>query len=209
MGCGRVIRHFEEVATPNLWGVDIDSDNVEWCNANLKSRSYVAALSPPTQLASNSCNLIYSCSVLSHLTEKATVMWLEEMHRLLTADGVALLSFNGSSNAATYLSRRPREFSAMLESGFHDRDVNHDLDGYIGSNEYYRATFCSDDWWLRTFSEHFTLVTVENAVVNGHQDIAVLRKRSSSNSRIPEGHLKLPRPFSGHELGSGGGKEVI
>jgi SAM-dependent methyltransferase len=177
VGCGRVIRHFEDLPTSDLWGVDIDEDNVAWCNGNLRSKSFLTNLSPPTPLADATCDLIYSCSVLSHLTEESTLEWLAEMQRLLSADGIGLLSFNGTANAATYLSRRPREFVQMLQTGFYDNDINHDLDGFIGNSEYYRATFCSDQWWQTAFSKYFELVSVEPGVVSNHQNIAVVRKK--------------------------------
>ena len=177
VGCGRVIRHFGELPLDCLHGIDIDQDNVDYCNSTLGSDSYVVGLDPPTPLESNSYDLIYSCSVLSHLTEDAIDKWLTEINRLLSERGVALLSFNGSANSASYLSRRPKELRGLLRRGFFDKDVNHELDGFIPGNDYYRATFATDDWWRTKFESHGDLVAIEHAVVNGHQDIAVLRKR--------------------------------
>jgi hypothetical protein len=116
--------------------------------------------------------------VLSHLSETASHSWLKELHRLLSPSGLALLSFNGSSNLATYLASRPGALAHALRRGFFDEDVNNDLHGFIPSNNYYRATFASDGWWRATFERYFELVAVESAVVSGHQDIAVLRRKT-------------------------------
>jgi SAM-dependent methyltransferase len=174
VGCGRVTRQFANLAGRKIIGIDIDQDNVDWCNTNLGNQNIVVALSPPVALDDHSFDLIYSCSVLSHLDEKAIEVWLKEMARLLGKNGVALLSYNGLSNAASYLSRRPKEMAQLLKTGIFDSDVNHDLDSFI-TGDYYRATFCRDDWWYKMFSKYFKVVAIEHAVVSGAQDMAVLR----------------------------------
>ncbi|MFZ4483939.1 MAG: methyltransferase domain-containing protein [Chthoniobacterales bacterium] len=180
VGCGRVARFFSKEPNCRLTGIDIDADNVAWCSANLGGAYFAVDLMPPTRFHDGSFDLIYSCSVLSHLSKTASHSWLEELHRLLSPSGLALLSFNGSSNLATYLASRPGALGRALPSGFFDEDVNNDLHGFIPSDNYYRATFASDGWWRTTFERHFELVAVERAVVSGHQDLAVLRRKTLS-----------------------------
>ena len=119
---------------------------------------------------------MYSCSVLSHLTEAAAVKWLEELARILTPNGLALLSFNGLSNSASYLSRRTDEFLNVMNRKLFDMDVNSELEGFIPSEDYYRASFASDEWWATIFRRYFRLVRVEYSVVSGFQHIAILKK---------------------------------
>ncbi len=178
VGCGRVARFFAKEPNCRLTGIDIDADNVAWCGANLVGTYLAVDLMPPTRFDSGSFDLIYSCSVLSHLSETASHSWLKELHRLLSPSGLALLSFNGSSNLATYLASRPGALGRALPRGFFDEDLNNDLHGFIPSDNYYRATFASDEWWRTTFERYFELVAVESAVVSGHQDIAVLRRKT-------------------------------
>lgn len=177
VGCGRVARHFIENSNICLTGIDIDKDNVDWCSANLYGTYIHVYPDPPTQLLSNSFDLIYSCSVLSHLTEADATKWLNELARLLSDNGVALLSYNGLSNSASYLSRRPLEFQRVLNRQLFDSDINHELDGFIPRKNYYRASFASDEWWLAMFEKHFQVSKIEHSVVNGYQHIVVLRKR--------------------------------
>ncbi|GEM_PF-2165028 len=177
VGCGRVALHFASRPRFSVTGIDIDRDNLEWCAANLKGRYATVDLMPPTPFKKGSFDIIYSCSVLSHLTENVAHAWLAEMARLLAPDGVALLSFNGSANLASYLGRRPFEMRRALRDGLFDTDINHDLDGFIPSNDYYRASFAETSWWTAVFEQHFNLVAIEPSVVSGYQDIAVLKRK--------------------------------
>jgi len=178
VGCGRIARRFSEDAVKSaVFGIDIDSDNIGWCKSNLKGEFNVVPLFPPTNFESGQFDLIYSCSVLSHLTEDSIRLWLNELNRILSLDGLALLSFNGSSNSAAYLSRRPEHVNALRMNKLFDSDINRQLDGFIDGHDYYRATFASDEWWRNMFSLYFELIDFEQSVVSGHQHIAVLRKR--------------------------------
>lgn len=177
VGCGRVARYFADMDGVEIAGLDIDADNIDWCTAHLGGDYRVTDLSPPSSFETGRFDFIYSCSVLSHLTQDAIHAWLVEISRLLAPRGLALLSFNGSSNLASYLSLRPYQFLSTLETGFNDVDVNKELDGFIPSEHYYRQTFATEKWWHDIFREYFNLVEVAGAVVNGHQNIAVLKKK--------------------------------
>ncbi len=183
VGCGRVARFFAGVDGVSMFGADIDADNIEWCSQNLRGDYRTVQLMPPTPFDAGQFDLVYSCSVLSHLTEEVADAWLAEIHRLLASNGVALLSFNGSSNLVSYLGRRPGIMKKTIEDGMFDGDVNQDLKNYIPSDTYYRQTFATDDWWRKMFLRHFEVVDVERATVSGHQDIAVLKRASKSSRR--------------------------
>lgn len=183
VGCGRVARHFLEISGVDLIGIDIDSDNITWCRENLSGSYHYVELEPPTDIRACSFDFIYSCSVLSHLTEDAADKWLAEIERLLDPDGIALLSYNGTSNAASYLSRRPSEFLLVTEDKLFDKDINTELEGYIPSETYYRASFASDRWWQEKFGKYFEMRGVELSVVSGHQHVAVLAKSHLSSPR--------------------------
>lgn len=177
VGCGRVARFFAKAEQVSLTGADIDADNIEWCSRNLHGDYYTVPLMPPTVFESAQFDLIYSCSVLSHLTKEVATSWLKEMRRVLAADGVALISYNGSSNLASYLGRRPNLLKVAIEHGIFDGDPNQDLKNFISSEDYYRQTFATDEWWTDMFKCHFRIVDIARAAVSGHQDVAVLRHK--------------------------------
>lgn len=177
VGCGRVAKHFLEHPSVIFMGIDIDEDNLGWCRDNLDGSYLLVDTEPPTDIPSDSFDFIYSCSVLSHLTERDAGVWLKEIARILSESGIALLSYNGLSTSASYLSRRPVDFMRIMNRQLFDSDVNHELDGFISGKDYYRASFASDDWWFAMFEQYFHLIRIEKSVVNGYQHVAVLRKK--------------------------------
>lgn len=177
VGCGRVARYFSALKPQSIAGADIDDDNIRWCQANLPGDWRTVGLFPPTSWEANSFDLVYSCSVLSHLTEDAANSWLEELKRIMKPGALALLSHNSSSNTVSYLSLRPHALRQTLQTGFFDADINRDLIGFVPSDDYYRATYATNEWWDRMFTRHFEVVAIEYAAVSGFQEIAVLRKR--------------------------------
>jgi cyclopropane fatty-acyl-phospholipid synthase-like methyltransferase len=140
-GCGRVASHFINEHDALIVGVDIDEDNISWCKENLRGEFATVKLRPPTSMRASTFDMIYSCSVLSHLSRRQISEWLKEIARLLSDSGVALLSFNGTSNSTHYLSRRPFELRQIYEGTLFDSDLNDDLHGHITDDSYYRATF--------------------------------------------------------------------
>ena len=107
VGCGKVALHMAQHSKLDITGIDIDEDNVGWCAKNLKGRYVKTGLMPPSPLRAETFDISYSCSVLSHLTERVVDAWLEELGRVMKSDGLAIHSFNGSTNLATYLGNDP------------------------------------------------------------------------------------------------------
>ncbi|GAA5082265.1 class I SAM-dependent methyltransferase [Roseibacterium beibuensis] len=175
VGCGRVARHFETDSAVQMTGIDIDKDNVGWCSENLTGEYLHVETAPPTPMPNGIFDLVYACSVLSHLKEESIDQWLAEVSRLLRPDGLALLSFHGTSNAVSYLSRRPEELRALMGGELFDADRNNELQGFISDEDYYRQVFSSDSWWHQKFSEFFEVLAIEPAVLSGFQHVAVLR----------------------------------
>jgi 2-polyprenyl-3-methyl-5-hydroxy-6-metoxy-1,4-benzoquinol methylase len=178
IGCGRLARHFLEAGS-KVTGIDIDADNINWCKRNLGAGTYVPVnLMPPTPLEASGFDVIISSSVLSHLTEPVMRSWLNEISRLLRPDGVALLSFNGDGNSYFYGSVYPAAIAALDGSGFFDEWKTPDLEGYIDDSEYYRLTLMSSARAQQIFSDTMEFQEFVLGVTSGHQDIAVLRKKS-------------------------------
>jgi SAM-dependent methyltransferase len=95
-GCGRVIRHWPPLTAAELHGVDYSSRLVDWCRANLPhGRFSVNQLAPPLGYPAQSFDLIYALSVFTHLPEPLQHAWITEFSRLLTPDGLLLLTVHG------------------------------------------------------------------------------------------------------------------
>jgi SAM-dependent methyltransferase/uncharacterized protein YoxC len=98
LGCasGRVLRHFaahEEDLT--LYGADINRNNVTWARTYLPSNITVFqnTVLPQLPLESNSLDLVYGCSLFTHIDEQETT-WLLEVYRVLKPGGMAFFTIH-------------------------------------------------------------------------------------------------------------------
>jgi len=75
-GCGRVARHFRWAEETQLWGVDVDGDNIAWCREHLRDGQFltISAL-PPLPFPDESFDLVIATTVLSQMTEKYQAIW--------------------------------------------------------------------------------------------------------------------------------------
>lgn len=93
-GWGRIIRFFlKDVAGRNLEGIDCFPEAIEISQAtNRWAQFSLIDPMPPTTLASDTYDLIYSYSVFSHLSEAAHIAWFREFHRLLQPGGMLIVT---------------------------------------------------------------------------------------------------------------------
>lgn len=89
-GWGRIIRYFLRDVEPSvLWGADVDTGMIDFCKQSNKWCKFVQiSFSPPTQLPSDTFDLIYCFSVFSHLSEDVHKNWLAEIRRILKSGGL-------------------------------------------------------------------------------------------------------------------------
>lgn len=127
IGCGRVARHWHDLAGPRLHGCDVNGELVDWVRANLP---FVAVqrndVTPPLPYADASMDLVYAFSVLTHLPADMQAPWLRELHRVLRPGGRLLVSTHGDAYTDT-LSRD--ELAAYDAGGLVSR-----FEGLPGSN---------------------------------------------------------------------------
>jgi SAM-dependent methyltransferase len=95
-GSGRVARHWADLQGPEVHGCDYNEELVSWCAANLPFlRVQRNELEPPAPYESESFDLIYALSVLSHLSEPLGERWVAEYRRLLRPGGLLVASVLG------------------------------------------------------------------------------------------------------------------
>jgi SAM-dependent methyltransferase len=96
-GAGRTLRHFVPHADKaEFWGCDIDEASVAWLREHLSPPLHVLrnAPEPPLEIEDETFDLVYAISVFTHLTD-SWARWLAELHRVLVADGLLLVTFMG------------------------------------------------------------------------------------------------------------------
>ncbi|MDA8016747.1 MAG: class I SAM-dependent methyltransferase [Thermoanaerobaculia bacterium] len=188
-GCGRLSRHLAKVPGTRLTGVDIDADNIAWCRDNLTARPSesmggddwepprfeTVPLLPPCDLPASSFDLILGHSVMTHLREEDQLAWLAELKRVSRPGAVLCLTVN--ADTAIWWCDPPLEVLRDWQArGFSDLARDPALDGLIGDEEYYRATFHREDYVRRVWGQYFEIIEILPGFAH-IQDMVILRSR--------------------------------
>ena len=173
-GSGRTTR-FLRGSPVKVTGVDVDADNVRWCQANLPFGTFEPIpLLPPTPLPADRFDAAMGVSIFTHLSEPVQRAWLGELARVVRPGGHVLVTKHGPG-AMAYLRVTPAERAALAKTGVADRP-DPALAGHIDDASYYRCTFHTDEYVRRVWGERFEVRAILTAHV-GLQDLVVLRKR--------------------------------
>jgi len=173
-GAGRLLSYFQPVAGPQIWGSDIDSDNLAFCQKRLPfARCVVFPLVPPTTLDANMFDLVIGISVCTHLSEQHQEQWLAELRRLCRPGGLVLLSVQGKSQSALY--REDAGIVRQLDQfGFVIKGVNPSINDRIGSSSYYLDVVQTRDHIRERWGRHFEVLEFVDSLA-ANQDLVVMR----------------------------------
>jgi SAM-dependent methyltransferase len=101
-GCGpaRVIRHLVNLpghGKVELFGTDYDEETIRWCRENIPDISFLKnGLTPPLPFSTDSLDVVYAISVLTHLSEEMQLAWVRELFRVLRPNGILIVTTNGN-----------------------------------------------------------------------------------------------------------------
>lgn len=92
-------------------GIDINAELIAWNNRHLRSKAewYQFPADPPIPIEEQSFDLIMLTSVLTHLPLASQRAWIREVERLLTPNGVAIVTMHGLPYVTAILDRQGRE----------------------------------------------------------------------------------------------------
>lgn len=175
-GCGRLARYFKDFSKTSFTGVDIDSDNIQWCRKNLPFGSYFEIPKyPPTTLPDSAFDLIIGISVFTHLEEENQFLWLKELHRIACKGAILLMTVHGQ-DAVIRGNLSPDLLLPLKIKGFWDAGHNLDLGEAIDSNGYYRNVYHSTGYIRKKWSKYFEVIDIIPGCIGNLQDMIVLRK---------------------------------
>ena len=168
-GCGRVIRHWQDLQQTRIFGCDIDQRMVTWCNENLPfAEARMNNLSPPLPYEDGTFGLAYAFSVMTHLSQELQDAWMRELSRVLRPGGLLLISTLGEYYASR--NRLTPEERASFDRGnvvvLYERSAGTSLCSAYHPAEYVRRELARD----------FEHVAHRPAADDGKHDIHLLRK---------------------------------
>jgi SAM-dependent methyltransferase len=109
-GCGRTIRHLPQHFPGAVHGCDIEAEAIAWVDANLDFvRAITSGGLPPLPYDDGAFDLIINHSVMSHLDEAYQDAWLAELARVLSADGILILTVHGAFSQAFWAKHLPQD----------------------------------------------------------------------------------------------------
>ena len=174
IGCGRTLRWFSDHPdSTHFYGTDIDPDAISWCNEHLKFAFFsVNNPLPPLKYPSEMFDLIYSISVITHLSEDYQFKWLEELNRVTKPGGIVLLSFHGPNSFVTLLDKY--KYSDELERKGFIFILHKNRAGLFP--EWYQAAFHTLEYIYENFPRYFNILEYVPGGMNVTQDLLILEK---------------------------------
>lgn len=175
-GAGRLLSQFADVQGPQIWGSDIDHDNLQHCRQRLPfARCVVFPLLPPTEIADATFDLIVGISVCTHLSEANQARWLRELRRISRPGGLVLLSVQGRSQSALYR-EDPALIHRLEKSGFVVKGVNPRINDIIDESNYYIDVVQTRAHITQHWSHDFDVLEFMDGFA-ANQDLVVMRAR--------------------------------
>jgi SAM-dependent methyltransferase len=98
-GPGRIVRHLAHLgldAGIKVFGTDYDCATIEWCRSAIPGVTFAMnGLQPPLPFADEFFDVVYSSSVLTHLSEAMHYAWLTENLRVVKPAGLVIFTTAG------------------------------------------------------------------------------------------------------------------
>jgi len=190
-GVGRIIRHWNTLEGPAIYGTDYNPDLIAWCKRNLPFAQFqVNSLDDMFEYEDQKFDFIYAWSVFTHLPEPQQFYWIDELSRGLRSGGYLFITTHGEH----YLQHYGEAYRQHLLST--DRDRLEFLTAEHG-----------EDWYRQynLFSEEQTEQFRNGHLVIFGEDVA---GTNQCNAFHPETYVRetLAKGFAVVDFIPGGGK---
>jgi SAM-dependent methyltransferase len=172
-GCGRVLRHFAPLfRSVEFHGADVDAIAISWCQAHLTgARFHVSGQLPPLPYPNDHFNLVFGCSVFTHIDLPSQHAWIAELRRILAPGGLLLLSTHGDYSFEQG-NPSPELVEARARDGFlFTRNIHDDV-----LPDWYQTTFQTEAFTRNLFGSYLDVLAYLPRGMTGFQDLSVLRK---------------------------------
>lgn len=177
VGCARMSRHLPLDLRPRFIGLDVDPVNILWCRENMGFGEY-HVIDPygVTSLSDRSCDLIYSHSVMTHLSEADQNHWLAELNRI--SRGLIILSVHGLVSATVVDWTKDRALlDFWFDRGFvNSPEPNPDI-ADVTDPEYYRDVAHTPSYIQEIWNNYLEVVDIIPGGFGPIHDAVVCRSK--------------------------------
>ena len=189
-GAGRVLPHFARlVPACACIGCDIDETAVQWAARSHPRLGWsLTSFHPPLPYEPERFELIYAAGVFSHFDRGLAALWLDELTRVLTPGGIALLSVHGAHAFDAF--REGQVPTSWCAPGAFARgplrDDEHVFAPYVrsfwndgelpGVGRGYGLAFQGAGHARRAWPRSLQVVEVRERALNDWQDVVICRK---------------------------------
>jgi len=96
-GPGRIIRHLPGLLSEaTIFGTDYNSKSIAWASSAIDNVQFKTnQLTPPLPYADEKFDVVYCCSVFTHLSEEMHHAWFEELMRVIKPNGLVIFTTHG------------------------------------------------------------------------------------------------------------------
>jgi SAM-dependent methyltransferase len=176
-GFGRVAMAFKRLFWPTaeVMGFEVDQFNIDWANASLPDILIQRCdFYPPLPVFTDSVDLLYGISVMTHLTESAQEIWLRELQRIIKPGGICVLTTRGDHLLRLQRLRSPEVLRSLAIRGISDVDPDFNLGPKLDNSTFYRGTVQLRRQVETVWARHFEIVAY--LPFGFFQDAVVMRK---------------------------------
>jgi SAM-dependent methyltransferase len=176
-GVGRVLQYFPREEY-DLCATDVDGSAIAYLQRAFPwVHSGVSQFAPPLQYDDGRFDVVYSVSIWTHLAPALQIPWLLEVKRILSPGGLALLTTIGPHGYRVGSHTWGVSFSLeeLLRDGYCYTEYA-GKDDSVGPS--YGAGYHTPDYVRKEWSRFFDVLDVREGVVDGLNDLVILRKTS-------------------------------
>lgn len=183
-GCGRVLSRMPSSGGVRYYGIDLHDQALQWLRETMPHGVFSAGSAmPPVDIEAQKFDLIYSVSVLTHLTQEQERAWLDEWHRLLKIGGHLIVTFRAEDwvEQCTIERQKMAIQKAWRESDGFCYQKHRYWEGIFP--EFYAGTYQTIDYVRANWGKRFEILTILPAdSTPNQQNTAVMKKTRESSS---------------------------
>lgn len=169
-GCGRILIPMKKhLPQARFSGTDTDAEQIAWSQKHIADVPFVCnSPEPPLPYADAAFDLIYGCSVFTHLDERLQFLWLEELKRIARPGAILIMTVHNMDRAASEAGIK------APEEGFHFQNDGAWADFFP---DFYQTTYHSRPYLEAVWSRYFTVLDYDESMIGElRQAVVVLRR---------------------------------